>query len=210
MASGETTSLPIELLEAFQKHGTVKTFPKNAVLVVEGEPAESLYVVLEGSLMVYVDDEDGKIVELSRVEPGQYFGELMLGSAVRTASVRTTSPSKLCIVRRPDFENLLRQSPDLALHVIRTVISRVKVLTENVRGLALLDVYGRVARLFLENAQQVDGKSVVAGMSQQAIAERVGASRSMINRVLKDLSAGGYIDLRRGEIVLKRGLPKHW
>jgi CRP/FNR family cyclic AMP-dependent transcriptional regulator len=210
MTSDEAPSLPIELLEEFTRHGTVKTFPKNVVVVVEGEPAQTLYVVLDGSLVVYVDDEAGKMVELGRLKAGQYFGELMLGSAVRTASVRTITPSRLCMVRRDDFENMLRRLPDLALHVIQTVIYRVKVLTQNVRGLALMDVYGRVARLFLESAQQVDGKYIVAGMSQQAIAERVGASRSMINRILKDLSTGGYIEVRRGQIVLKRGLPKHW
>lgn len=203
-------ALPAELLEEFARHGTVKTFPKHAVVVVEGEPAEALYLVLEGSLTVYVDDESGKVAELTRLCPGQYFGELMLASKIRTASVRTLSASRLCMVRRHEFEDILRRRPDLAFHVIQTLIARVRVLTDNVRGLALLDTYGRVARLLLDSAHETADGSFVEGMSQQVIAERVGASRSMINRILKDLAAGGYIDVQRGKIRIRRGLPKHW
>jgi CRP/FNR family transcriptional regulator, cyclic AMP receptor protein len=203
-------TLPAELLEELARHGAVKTFPKHAVVVVEGEPAEALYLVLEGSLTVYVDDESGKSAELTRLGPGQYFGELMLASKVRTASVRALSPSRLCMVRRHEFESILRRRPDLAFHVIQTLVARIRVLTENVRGLALLDVYGRVARLLLDSAQESGDGPLVEGMSQQVIAERVGASRSMINRILKDLAAGGYIDMQRGKIRIRRGLPKHW
>jgi CRP/FNR family cyclic AMP-dependent transcriptional regulator len=206
----DATLLPRELLEEFARQGTVKVFPKNAIVVVEGEPAESLYLVLDGELMVYVDDESGNVAELARLGPGQYFGELMLASAVRTASVRTLAQARLCMVRRVDFEAILRRRPDLGFHIIQTLIARIKALTENVRGLALMDVYGRVARLLL-NAAGTDGeKRAIQGVSQQAIAERVGASRSMINRILNDLAAGGYIELRRGEIRLKRDLPKRW
>ena len=204
------TLLPPELLEEFARHGTIKTFPKNAIVVVEGEPAESLYLVLDGELLVYVDDEAGNVAELSRLGSGQYFGELMLGSSVRTASVRTLGPARLCIVRRPEFEAILRRRPELSFHVIQTLIARIKALTENVRGLALMDVYGRVARLLLTAAGGDGDGHAVRGMSQQAIAERVGASRSMINRILNDLAAGGYIELHRGEIHVKRDLLKRW
>ncbi len=209
-ASARAAALPPVLLNELAQVGTPRTFPRNAVIVVEGEPAESMYLVLEGNLMVYVDDESGKRVELARLGPGQYFGELMLGSAVRTASVRTLGPARLCMIRRAEFEAILARRPDLGLHVIQTLIGRILSLTENVRGLALMDVYGRVARLLLESAEQSDGRRVVRAMSQQAIAERVGASRSMINRILKDLVAGGYIAIGRGLIELKRGLPKRW
>jgi CRP/FNR family cyclic AMP-dependent transcriptional regulator len=209
-AIGAAAALPQELLEEFARLGTTRSFPKNAVVVVEGEPADAMYLVLEGSLMVYVGDDSGKLVELTRLGPGHYFGELMLGSEVRTASVKTLTPVRLSMIRRAEFEAILRQRPDLAFHVIQTLIARVRTLTENVRGLALMDVYGRVARLLLESAQEIDGRRIVRGMSQQAIAERVGASRSMINRILQDLAAGGYVAAGRAEIELKKGLPKRW
>lgn len=203
-------TLPDELLEEFARQGTTKTFPKNAIVVVEGEPAETMYLVLSGTLSVYLDDESGKVAELTRLGPGEYFGEVMLASALRTASVKTTSAARLCMIRRPQVEEILRRRPDLAFHLIQTLIARVKTLTENVRGLALMDVYGRVARLLREGAEEVDGRRVVRGLSQQAMAERVGASRSMINRILKDLVAGGYIASTRGSIELRKTLPERW
>ncbi|MFO1200871.1 MAG: Crp/Fnr family transcriptional regulator [Burkholderiaceae bacterium] len=205
-----TPALPQALLDEFARRGVVKTFPRNSIVVVEGEPAETLYLILDGTLMVYVDNESGKLAELTRLGPGQYFGELMLASAVRTASVKTTSVARLCMIRRPEFEAILRERPDLAFHVIQTLIARVRALTDNVRGLALMDVYGRVARLLLDSAEQVDGRTLVRDMSQQKIAERVGASRSMINRIVQDLAAGGYIVATRGQIEIRKGLPKRW
>ena len=203
-------ALPQELLDEFVRYGTVKTFPKHSIVVVEGEPAEVLYLILDGSLMVYVDDEAGRVAELTRLGPGQYFGELMLASAVRTASVRTMESARLCLIRRSEFEKIISLRPDLAFHVVQTLIARVVALTESVRGLVLMDVYGRVAKLLRESAEVVDGRRTVSGMSQQAIAERVGASKGMINRILKDLTVGGYIATSRASIEIRRGLPKHW
>ena len=203
--------LPQELLAEFARVGQVRSYPKNTIVVHEGEPAEAMYTVLEGTLRVYVADEDGKEAELNTVGPGQYFGELMLGSHVRTASVRTLTPARLTMVKREDFERIIAARPDMAFHVIQTLINRVKALTDNVRSLVLMDVYGRVARMFLEMAHEVDGKLIVPGpLSQQKIADRVGASRSMINRILKDLTEGGYITIGKTDILVNRGLPKRW
>lgn len=209
-AGGPHAALPTELLAALVASGQVRQFPKNTIVVLEGEPAESLYIVIEGQLRVYVSDEDGHEAELSRLGPNEYFGELMLGSRVRTASVRTLSPARLCMVRRDDFEGLIRSRPELAFHLIETLIQRIVALTANVQSLALMDVYGRIARLFLELALEEDGRRVVPRMSQQAIAERIGASRSMVNRILKDLSDGGFISLTRESIELHRDLPRRW
>jgi len=198
------------LLQALVAEGQVRRFPRNTIVLLEGEPAEALYIVLEGRVRVYVSDEDGHEAELNQLGPHQYFGELMLGSRVRTASVRTMEPSKLCMIRRDDFERLIAARPELAFHLIQTLIHRVRVLTSNVQSLALMDVYGRVARLFLASAEEQDGRRVVPRMSQQQIAEKVGASRSMVNRILKDLSDGGFVRIDQGVIELLRPLPKRW
>jgi CRP/FNR family cyclic AMP-dependent transcriptional regulator len=199
-----------ELLDEMVRMGQVKSFPKNTIVVLEGEPAEALYVIVGGQVRVFVSDEDGKEAELNVLGPGEYFGELMLGSQKRTASVRTLVPSKLAMITRAEFEHTLAARPDLAFHLIQTLIHRIRTLTDNVSSLALMDVYGRVARLFNEQARDEGGRRVVPGMSQQAIAERVSASRGMINRILKDLTDGGYIEVSREAIVLLRALPKRW
>jgi CRP/FNR family cyclic AMP-dependent transcriptional regulator len=198
------------LLDALVARGFMRSFRRNTIVVQEGDAAETLYVIVEGEVLVYVDDESGRMMELNRLGPGQYFGELMLGSAVRTASVRTLTPCRLCLVRRADFERLIAEDPASAFRLIQVLIEKVKTLTDSVRSLALMDVYGRVARLLLDGAREVDGRRVVEGLTQQRIADAVGASRSMVNRILKDLAAGGYISVARGEITIHRGLPKRW
>jgi len=202
------SALPHELLEALARLGHVRAYAKGTIVVTEGEPALSMYLVHEGQLRVFVS---GKEVELNTIGPGEYFGELMLGSQVRTATVQTTTKARLTMVTRAEFEQALAAQPTLAFHVIQHLIGRVRQLSRNVQGLVSMDVYGRVARLFGELARDEDGLRVVPGpLSQQKIADRVGASRSMINRILQDLAAGGYIEASRERIVLRKPLPKRW
>ncbi|HSB24564.1 MAG TPA: Crp/Fnr family transcriptional regulator [Burkholderiaceae bacterium] len=205
------SALPQELLDALAALGHPRTYPKGTIIVTEGEPALSMYLVHEGQLRVFVSDEDGREVELNTIEPGQYFGELMLGSQVRTATVQTTTRARLTMITRAEFERALAERPSLAFHVIQHLIDRVRQLSRSVQGLVSMDVYGRVARLFGELAREEDGVRFVPGpLSQQKIADRVGASRSMINRILQDLAAGGYIEASRERIVLRKPLPKRW
>jgi CRP/FNR family cyclic AMP-dependent transcriptional regulator len=203
--------LPEALLGALAAHGHTRTYAKGTIVVTEGEPALSMYLIHEGTLRVFVSDEDGKEVELNTMGAGEYFGELMLGSQVRTATVQTTSKARLTMITRAEFEQALSQQPALAFHVIQHLIDRVRQLSRNVQGLVSMDVYGRVVRLFNELARDDGGKRIVPGpLSQQKIADRVGASRSMINRILQDLAAGGYIEASREQIVLRKPLPKRW
>jgi len=204
------TVLPRELLEELAEAGRVSSFPKGTLVALEGEPSETFYVVLDGKIRVFSADEAGHEVELSVLGPGEYFGELMLGTTLRTASVKTQGPARLCAIRRSAFEEIIARRPDIALHVIHTLVERVRMLTASVKSLALVDVYGRVARLLDELAEEAEGRRLVRRVSQQSIATRVGASRSMVNRVIKDLCAGGYITVVREGIFLNRRLPQRW
>ncbi len=209
--AASASTLPAELLGALAALGHTRSYAKGTIVVSEGEPALSMYLIHEGTLRVFVSDEDGKEVELNTMGPGEYFGELMLGSQVRTATVQTTSKARLTMITRAEFEQALAAQPALAFHVIQHLIDRVRQLSRNVQGLVSMDVYGRVVRLFNELARDDAGRRIVPGpLSQQKIADRVGASRSMINRILQDLAAGGYIEARREHIVLRKALPKRW
>jgi CRP/FNR family cyclic AMP-dependent transcriptional regulator len=198
------------LLDVLVPIGRIKSFPKGTLVVMEGEPADTLYIVLDGKLKVFVSDESGHEAVLNELGPAEYFGELMLANANRTASVKTLVPTRLCMIRRAEFEAIIATRPDIAFHLIQTLIYRVGVLTHNVQRLALMDVYGRVAHMLLDLAEEIEGSTVVLRMSQQKIAERVGASRSMINRILKDLVRGGYISVTRQRIELRKELPRRW
>lgn len=210
-AARTAAALPPSLLEELVRLGPARQFAKGAVIVTEGEPALSMYVIQQGRLRVYVSDDEGREVELNLLGPGEYFGELMLDGQTRSASVIALTPARLTMIGRTEFERTLVQRPDIAFHVIQHLIQRVRALSRNVQGLVSKDVYGRVAQLFNELAREQAGVRVVPGpLSQQAIADRVGASRSMINRILQDLAAGGYVEVSRERIVLKKTLPKHW
>jgi CRP/FNR family transcriptional regulator, cyclic AMP receptor protein len=208
--------LPADLLDGFIRLGFIRlgqtrSFAKGTIVVTEGEPAEVLYVVQEGWLRVFVADEQGREVQLNVLGPGEYVGEMMLDGHIRSASVKATTPVRLTMVRRADFEQILGERPDIAFQLIQSLIYRVRLLSRNVQGLVSLDVYGRIARMFGERATLVDGRRVVPGrLSQQKIADEVGASRSMVNRILKDLSEGGYISVSKAEVTLLRELPKRW
>jgi CRP/FNR family cyclic AMP-dependent transcriptional regulator len=160
---------------------------------------------------VYLADHDGREIVVDMLGPGQYFGEMALEGELRSTSVMTLEPARLAIVERDQFKQFLRDNPDAAYTLITILIRRARNLTRAVGSLGLLDVYGRVARLLLDNAQEESGRLVVAGrMTQQDIANRIGASREMVWRILDDLRAGGYIANEDGRIVIRQALPKRW
>ena len=123
----------------------------------------------------------------------------------------TTEPSRFMIISREDFMACLSKNPEIAINLIKPMTSRMRMLARNVSSLALLDVYGRVARVLLEQAEeQQDGEMITEKMTQQEIADMVGASRAMVSRILKDLKAGGYISVDKKRITIHQKLPSRW
>jgi CRP/FNR family cyclic AMP-dependent transcriptional regulator len=115
------------------------------------------------------------------------------------------------VVTRDVLLEAIRKSPDFALQLIAKLIDRARLATDNVKHLALLDVYGRVARLLLNMAEEKDGKLVIPEkLTQQDIAERVGASRDMVSRIVRDLTAGGYITVDHKQITINKKPPARW
>jgi len=136
---------------------------------------------------------------------------MALDGSPRSASVMTMEASRLSIVEREAFKRFLAADPEAAFSLVVTLIRRARNLTRAVGSLALLDVYGRVARLLLENATEESGHLVVGTrMTQQEIAKRVGASREMVWRILDDLREGKYIAIENNRIVIQQQLPKRW
>ena len=113
--------------------------------------------------------------------------------------------------QRAELVSLTEKEPQFAVHMVRKLASRVRDLTENVRSLALMDVYGRVARLLLELAQEREGRLIIdEALTHKDIASRVGASREMISRIFSDLTAGGYVAKEDGKLVIVRKPPPRW
>ena len=203
-------SLAPQELEELRRKATVRNLPRQTLVVSEGDRTDSLYIILSGKVKVFLAEE-GRQVTLRTLGPGDYFGEMVLDEGPRSASVMTLEPSVLAMVSRENFEGFIQAHPEFTLRLIKKLIHFTRGLTNSVRSLALLDVYGRVARLLLELAVEKDGKRVIPEkLTQREIASRVGASREMIGLILRDLSIGGYISVAGREITINREPPKRW
>jgi len=199
-------------LAEIEQHGAVKSFKKNTIVINQDDESYSLYVILSGSVKVYISGEDGREAVLNHQSAGDYFGDLaLIDKQPRVASVMTTEASRFMIISREDFLLCLSKNPEIAINLIKPMTSRMRMLAKNVSSLALLDVYGRVARVLLEQAEsQEDGEMITEKITQQEIADMVGASRAMVSRILKDLKAGGYISVDKKRISIHQKLPSRW
>lgn len=168
-------------------------------------------MVLSGRVKVFVADESGKEVVLGTQGAGEYFGEMVLDGGPRSASVMTLEPSRFLVVPKRKVRDFLRGQPDFAIRLIEKLIRRGRALTASVKNLALMDVYGRVARLLLELAEDDRGTLAIREkLTQQDIASRVGASREMVSKILNDLAAGGYLSITHKRITIHKAPPRHW
>ena len=197
-------------LMAVGSHGIARSYPKNTIIVTEGDKTDSLYIILEGRVKVFVSDGEGHDMTLSTQGSGEYFGEMVLDEGPRSASIMTLEQSRFLVVPKDDFRDFVGRNPAFAFSLIEKLIGRARTLTASVKSLALMDVYGRVARLLLELAEDSGGKAISERLTQQDIASRIGASREMVSRILKDLSTGGYLTQSRTGMVLHRKPPEHW
>jgi CRP/FNR family cyclic AMP-dependent transcriptional regulator len=199
-------------LRALALRGTFRSYRKNSVIINEGEIGDSLFVLLEGRVKVYSTDADGREITYNVVNAGDYFAEMWLDGGPRSASVMTLEPSVCAVVSRNALRDHLAEEPEFALELVSQVIRRARAATETARNMALLDVYGRVIATLesQKGAASPDNPIILTQITHQQLASRVGASREMVSRLLKDLEKGGYIELGVKRITLKKKLPARW
>ena len=200
-----------DALRALAPSGVARSFPKGSVVINEGDVTDSVYVILSGRAKVYVSEEDGREVVVNTVGPGEYFGELVLDGGLRSASVMALEPCRFFIITRPDIERMVATNPDFARDLIFKLIERVRDLTDKVRDLALKSVYNRFVRFTDEHAVELDGRRFInERLTQIDIASRIGGSREMVSRIIKDLTIGGYISIDSKHITIHKKLPLNW
>jgi CRP/FNR family cyclic AMP-dependent transcriptional regulator len=198
-------SFPDEQLRMLVSVVTRRSAPRASVIMAAGDQIDSLYIVISGRLKVMMGDAEGKEVILSLIGPGEFFGEMgLIDDAPRSASVVTIEPCELLSISKRDFKKCLQENFEMSMAVMRGLVRRLREADRKIGSLALLDVYGRVARLLLDMSEDVNGQKVVAKrLPKQDIAKMIGASREMVSRVMKDLQMGGYIEMRGSTIVLR-------
>lgn len=201
--------LPAHLTDLLAERGSVRKLSRNTIVVHEGEPGELFYVVLSGRVRAFVSDQEGRRTTLEELYEGEYFGEMSIDGRPRAASILTLCETHLLSVPRRDFLEILAERPEFAKHLLMRFAVRVRRLTEQVKSLALMDVQERVVSLLRSLAESEKDAETAAHerLTQQAIAERVGASRSMINRVLKSMLQEGRLRMQGDAILLTKGPP---
>jgi CRP/FNR family cyclic AMP-dependent transcriptional regulator len=199
------SSFPEDQLRMLAAVVTRKSTPRSTTVMAGGDPTDSLYIVLSGRLKVMMSDADGKEVILSILGPGEFFGEMgLIDDSPRSASVVAIESCELLSITKRDFKKCLAENFEMAMAVMRGLVRRLREADRKIGSLALLDVYGRVARLLLDMSETVEGEKVVTKrLPKQDIAKMIGASREMVSRVMKDLQMGGYIEVRGSNIVLR-------
>jgi CRP/FNR family cyclic AMP-dependent transcriptional regulator len=184
--------------------GPVRAYCKGTVIINEGDMGDTVYITLSGRVKIYVSDDEMREMILDTRGPGEYVGEMTMGAGSRSASVACMEDITFAVLTRRTLSEFVKANPDFAMSMILTLISRVRLATHLVKDLALRDVYERVSRLLMQLVvEQPNGILLVPErLSQAEIAKRVGASRDMVNRIFKELLAGGYIKLDEGRITL--------
>lgn len=199
------SSCPEEQLRMLASVVTRKSVARSTMVLNAGDPTDSLFIILSGRLKVLMSDAEGKEVILSILGPGEFFGEMgLLDESPRSASVLAIEPCELLSISKRDFKKCLAENFEMAMAVMRGLVRRLREADRKIGSLALLDVYGRVARLLLDMSENVNGQRIVTKrLPKQDIAKMIGASREMVSRVMKDLQMGGYIETRGSNIVLR-------
>jgi CRP/FNR family cyclic AMP-dependent transcriptional regulator len=191
--------------------GTSRVYPAQTIIIHEGDTSDMLYLIREGSGRVYSSNAEGRVIVYSEFGPGDLLGEPALDGGPRSASVMTTEKTTCVVIRIADFKAKIATEPALAMQVIFNLIRLVRSASENVKSLALDDVYGRVVRLLMKIAvPDGDGWIIPHKLTHQEIADHVGSSREMVGRILKDLQTGGYVVSEKNAIVIRRKPPSGW
>ncbi len=195
-----------DTIRSIEAMAATRAYPKNSIIVHQGDESDAFYVVLSGSLQALIVHEDGRQIVLGTLFPGDYFGEMScLNGDARSATIMTREPCKCLVLSRAGFHNLCNEHPSLIWVLIRDLVRKLRRATCRIEELAFTDVYGRVAR-FLTETQEQD-IPVERRVTHQAIAYAVGASREMVSRIMKDLAARGYIEQAKGRIKLLKNPP---
>jgi CRP/FNR family cyclic AMP-dependent transcriptional regulator len=200
-----------EALAKIESRAVARNYPRNAVVISEGDEATSMFIIVSGSVKVYHTEADGKETILNTQGPGQHFGELALvDDAPRSASVMTQEQSRLLVLSKAAFRECLEESPEVGYHLVQALARQVRRLTETVNMMGR-DVYGRIRTLLESLAVERDGVLMIEQpMTQQDIGNRIASSREMVSRVFKELIDGGYVAVQDKRIVIKRKLPQNW
>ena len=186
-----------------------RRYRRGEIIVEHGRKSNALFILLTGRARVLTADSRGREVILAVLQSGDYVGEMsLIDNEPHSATVRAEIQTDMLILGRPEFARCLPENSSLSYAIMRGLVARLRSADRQIESLALLDVYGRVARSLLDMAEVIgDAKIIRNKVSRQDLAKVVGASREMVSRVMKDLEERGMIETQEnGSVVLKERL----
>lgn len=190
-----------------------RSFPPKHNIMHSGDDPHSIYLILEGSVSVLLEDEQGREVVLAYLNPGEFFGEMCLFPHLerRSAIVRTRNPVLVAEVGYKAFREFHRQNPEIMYEVAGQLAERLRDTSQRVGDLAFLDVAGRLAHALMGLTKKPDAtvhpRGIIVKISRQELARNVGCSREMAGRVLKKLEEDGLVNAQ-GRSILVLGAKK--
>jgi CRP/FNR family cyclic AMP-dependent transcriptional regulator len=183
--------------------------PKDSVVFFENEEGDFFFMILEGRIKVTILGDDGREVILSLLGPGDFFGEMaLLDQEPRSATAIAVEDTELLSLHRTDFQTALSDNRSITMGLIKVLTGRLRRANHQISTLALLDVYGRVARVIVDMAREEgrrlkDGQIAFRRATHQEIANRIGTTRETVTRMLKDLERQGLIHVEGKELVVQ-------
>jgi CRP/FNR family cyclic AMP-dependent transcriptional regulator len=195
-------------VQAYIAQAQKRSFPPKHTILRAGEAPDSLYLILEGSVSVILEDDDGREIVLAYLNAGGFFGEMCLFSQekLRSAIVVSRSPTLVAEIGYDAFRHFAHQYPDIMFVIAGQLAIRLSDTSRRLSDLAFVDVAGRAARALLDLSEQPQAKHSPRGtlvrISRQELAKLVGCSREMAGRVLKRLQENGVISSQGRDILL--------
>ena len=200
------------LLRELAAQGDVRRYRKGTIILAEGDVGDTVFIVLTGQVKAYSLDNNDKQITYGHFGEGEYFGEMSLDGEPRSSSVITIESTTCAVVTRARLLSFIAMRPEFALELVAKVIRRLRATTLNAKSLAFSDVYGRITGCLQALAKPLpDGtQRIEERLTHEEIASRVGCSREMVSRIMKDLERGGYLRKHDQRIELLKKLPLRW
>lgn len=198
----------IKNVDQFLNHCHRRRYPAKSTIIYAGDTSDSLYYIIEGSVTVLIEDDDGKEMIVAYLNKGDFFGEMGLfdDQESRSAWVRAKSQCEVGEISYAKFHEVSQSNPEILYAIGTQMAKRLRETTQKVGDLAFLDVTGRVARTLLDLCKQPDAMTHPDGMqikiTRQEIGRIVGCSREMVGRVLKTLEEQGLVEAKGKTMVV--------
>jgi CRP/FNR family transcriptional regulator, cyclic AMP receptor protein len=197
-------------IRALAELGRVRTYPKQTLIIHEGDVSDTVFIVLAGRVRVFSSAEDGRDVILDVLGPGEIVGEMALDGSPRSASIMTMESTTVAVVDAATLRERLKSDLELPMLLVTELLGRLRRTSRVVKQLALGDVYERLSVVLNEELHRSPTGGSIDGLTQQDLADRIGASRDMVNRIFRELGRGGYVQVARRCIKVLKPLPARW